>query len=78
MDIILSFFKGYYAFGKGRVIDDPKKVAMNYLTNQFPFDFIVVALYIIPLVFQDRVINFLQLIPAGLIWVKKFRNQNQI
>jgi hypothetical protein len=78
VDIFFSFFKGFYAFGKGKVIDDGVQVAMNYLKFQFPFDIIIVILYIIPLIHQDRSLNFVQLIPAALIWIKKFKNQNQI
>lgn len=50
VDMVLSFFKGYYAFGKGKVIDDGLLVAVNYLKSQFYIDFLVVGIYIIPLV----------------------------
>jgi len=69
--MILSFFKGYYAFGKGKVIDNPKNIALNNLKTQFPFDIIVIIMYTIPLIYKDHLTNFLQLIPAGLIWIKK-------
>ena len=36
------------------------------------------VVYIIPLITQSFDINFIQLISAGLIWVKKFKYQNQI
>lgn len=51
MDIIVSFFVGYYAFGKGKVVDDPKRIAINYVTKQFIFDIVTMLLYIVPLIY---------------------------
>lgn len=77
-DIVLSFFKGYYSFGQGKVIDDWSQIKRNYLRTQFFFDITVFVVYIIPLITQSFDINFIQLISGGLIWVKKFNYQNQI
>ena len=76
LDIVMNLFKGYYAFGKGKVIDDPGKIMRHYLTSQFPIDFFVVIFYIIPLIYQNLGLNFLQLIPAAFIWIKKFQYQD--
>lgn len=75
IDILINFFKGYYNYGKGKVVDDPKKIVKNYLKNQFPFDILMVLLYSIPLFHQSLDLNFLQLITAGLVWIKKFKYQ---
>jgi len=75
IDLALSFFKGYYAFGKGKVIDDGWSVVKNYLKTQFYIDFIVISVYSIPLFHEDFALNFMQLIPAALIWIKKFKYQ---
>lgn len=78
VDIFLSFFMGYYAFGKGRVVDDPVKVCLYYLKHQFLIDLLVVLLYSIPLIYQSFGLNFLQLLTAGLLWFKKFKYQSII
>ncbi len=78
VDMILSFFKGYYAFGKGKVVDEHGKIVRNNLRNQFPFDIVVVTLYAVPLFHQSLGWNFLQLFTAGLIWIKKFKYQNEV
>ena len=49
IDIFLSFFKGFYAFGRGKVVDDKYQVAKKYLISQFPFDFVVAMFYLTPL-----------------------------
>ena len=49
VDMVLSFFKGYYAFGRGKVIDDKYLVAKKYMITQFPFDILVIVFYITPL-----------------------------
>ena len=51
LDIFFSLFKGYYAFGKGKVIDDGNMIIRNYMSSQFPFDLIVVVGYLVPLVY---------------------------
>lgn len=76
LDIILNFFKGYYSFGKGRVIDDYNKILEHYIKKQFPYDIITVLVYIVPLIEENEALNFLQLITAGLIWIKKFKYQH--
>ena len=48
-DIVLSFFKGYYVFGRGKVVDDKWMVAKKYLFTQFPFDLTVAVFYLTPL-----------------------------
>jgi hypothetical protein len=78
IDSASNFFKGYYAFGRGKVIDDFQKILPHYLKGQFIFDVIVWFIYLIPLIHQDYALNFLQLIPGALIWVKKFKYQNEI
>ena len=78
LDMAINFLKGYYAYGKGKVVEDPIKIAKHYLTTQFPIDFIVVVIYIIPRIHQSLALNFLQLIPATLIWIKKFQYQDDI
>lgn len=77
-DIALSFFKGYYSFGQGKVVDDWNQIIRNYLKTQFFFDATVFLVYIIPLITQTFAIDFVQLISGGLIWVKKFKYQHQI
>jgi hypothetical protein len=78
VDCLLSFCKGYYAFGKGKVVDDKHLIIRHYLTSQFPLDFLTIALYIVPLIHQSLDLNFLQLMPAALIWVKKFDYQREV
>ena len=59
-------------------MDDKRLVAWHYLTSHFPFDLIVTIMYMIPLIRQNQSLNFLQLIPAVLLWVKKFKYQREI
>lgn len=75
IDIGMNFFKGYYAFGRGKVIDDINMIISHYLKTQFYFDVIFVVIYIIPLIYQAYGVNFLQLISGALIWIKKFKYQ---
>jgi hypothetical protein len=67
---------GYYAIGKGKVVDDPVKIVIYYLKHQFVFDAITVLLYSVPLIYQSFGLNFLQLVTAGLLWIKKFKYQD--
>ena len=53
VDSASNFFKGYYAFGKGKVIDDIQKIVPNYLKGQFIIDMIVLGIYLVPLFHQD-------------------------
>lgn len=76
--MILCFFKGYYSFGRGKVIDDWNEIINNYLWTQFYFDLIVFVIYLIPLLYISKTVNFLQLISGGLLWIKKFKYQAQI
>lgn len=78
IDILLSFFKGYHAFGKGKVIDDGYLVARHYLFTQFFFDLAVVFFYLIPLIHESFALNFLQFIPLILIWIKKSKCQEEV
>lgn len=78
IDIVLNFFKGYYTFGKGKVVNDARKIVMHYLKSQFPLDVLMVILYSVPLFHQSFDLNFLQLFTAGLVWVKKFKYQKEI
>ncbi len=38
----------------------------------------MVAIYIVPLIHQDYGLNYMQLIPGALIWIKKFKYQAEI
>jgi hypothetical protein len=78
VDIMLSFFVGYYSPGRGRVVDDGKEIANKYLWSQFPLDLIVWLVYLVPLIHIGFALNFLQLVSAGLLWTKKFRYQAQV
>jgi hypothetical protein len=78
VDILINFFKGYYNFGKGKIIDKPDKIVRNYLRSQFLFDILMIILYSIPLFYQSIDLNFLQLLTAGLVWIKKFKYQREI
>lgn len=40
VDIALNFNKGFYAFGRGKVIDDPRLIILNYLKLTFFLDLI--------------------------------------
>lgn len=77
-DIMFSFFQGYYSEGRGRVVDDWREIREHYLWTQFPFDVSVFLLYLIPLIYISYAVNFLQLLTAGLLWVKKFSYQGQV
>jgi len=48
------------------------------MKTQLYFDVIVWVIYIIPLIHEDYALNFMQLITAGIIWIKKFKYQSQI
>lgn len=78
VDIIFSFFKGFYSPGRGRVVDDWKEITQNYLRTQFPFDIAVWVIYLVPLIHIGFALNFLQLISGGLLWVKKFHYQAEV
>ena len=64
--------------GKGRTIDNLKKIVLNYLKTQFYFDILVLGTYIVPLFVQSFGLNFLQLLPALLLWIKKFKYQREV
>ena len=53
LDISLNFFKGYYAFGRGRVIDEHSLILRHYLTGQFIVDGLVLFLLILPFIYQS-------------------------
>ena len=38
VDIVINFHKGYYAFGRGKVIDDHDLIVKHYLKIHFPID----------------------------------------
>lgn len=38
IDVIINFHKGYYAFGRGKVIDDPALIIKHYLKIYFVMD----------------------------------------
>ncbi len=38
----------------------------------------MLVVYLIPTAHDDFYLNFLQFIPAGLIWIKKFKYQSQV
>lgn len=38
VDIVLNFHRGYYAFGRGKVIDDPYLIIQHYLKIYFAAD----------------------------------------
>lgn len=73
VDMFLSFFKGYYVLGRAQIIDDPWEVLLHYLKYQFYFDITIIGIYIIPLFYQSFQVNFLQLIPICLLWIKKIK-----
>ena len=84
VDVVINFHKGYYAFGRGKVIDDPELIIKHYLKIYFAMDvickyffiFLAIGILIIPLIHSDYFLNFLQLVPAVLLYFKKFKNQN--
>ena len=39
-DMFINFFKGYYAFGYGKVIDDQTLIALKYIKSYFAPDLI--------------------------------------
>jgi hypothetical protein len=57
------------------VIDDWNMIKHKYLRSQFPIDIIVLTIYTLPLIYNDYHVNFLQLIPGILLWLKKFKYQ---
>jgi len=50
-------------------------IKTKYLKSNFPLDLIVIIIYTIPLIYNDYHVNFLQLIPGILLWLKKFKYQ---
>ena len=78
LDIFLSFFKGYNAFGKGKTITNGAMIVRNYLSSQFPFDLTVTLVYVIPLVYQSEALNILQLVPLLLLWKRKFLCEDEL
>jgi len=73
VDCILSFFKGYYVFGKAKIVTNLKLTALHYIKSQFIVDLIVILIYSIPLVYQSRGLNYLQIVTLLLLWVKKIK-----
>ncbi len=59
-------------------MDDWREITSKYLWHQFPFDIIVWLIYAVPLFYIAFGLNFLQLVPAVLLWVKKFRYQAEV
>lgn len=76
IDIGISFHKGYYAKDKGKVIQDTRLIAKHYLITQFYFDVIALLLLIVPRAIDQVNVNFIQLIPMLLLWIKKIKYQN--
>jgi hypothetical protein len=75
LDILFNCFKGYHAFGKGKVVDDQLLILRHYLTSQFPLDLLTLGLYTLPLFEQSFYLNLLQIVTAALLWVKKYSYQ---
>lgn len=46
IDIIINFHKGYYAFGRGKVIDEPELIIKHYLKIYFAMDIVSKSLII--------------------------------
>jgi hypothetical protein len=46
IDIVINFHKGYYAFGRGKVIDDHYLIIKHYLKIYFVMD-VVSKIYIL-------------------------------
>ena len=40
VDMFICFHKGYYAFGRGRVINDHRQIIKHYLKIHFPIDLV--------------------------------------
>lgn len=77
-DVLLSLLRGYYAYGKGRIVEDPRSIVLHYLRGQLGLDVVSLGLYVVPLAYLQYGVNFLQLIPGVLFWVKKFQYQGQV
>jgi hypothetical protein len=43
VDMIINFHKGYYLFGRGRVINEPELIIKNYLKTYFPMEIISIG-----------------------------------
>lgn len=85
IDIFINFHKGYYAFGYGKVIDDHERIIKRYLKFHFGIDLICtyivylgLILLLIPLFHSSYGVNFIQLIPIVLLFIKKFKCQGEI
>lgn len=77
-DIVINFHKGYYAFGRGKVVDEPQLIIRHYLKANFIIDIIAIAMLVIAMAVNQYTLNFLQLVPAILLYFKKFRCQREI
>lgn len=78
LDMGLSCSKGFYLKGQGKVVDAPSAILKHYLKGQFIVDLATVVIYSVPLYAQSFGLNFLQLVPAALIWIKKFKYQGEV
>lgn len=85
LDIIINFHKGYYAFGRGKVIDEPELIIKHYLKIYFAMDLVsnlfnnlAIIILTISMVRNGYFLNYMQLIPAVLLYFKKFKNQGEI
>ena len=76
IDIGMGFHKGYYDKKKGKIIEDTRLIHRHYLTTQFYFDAVSLILLIIPRIVDQDNVDFIQLIPMLLLWIKKFKYQN--
>lgn len=80
VDIFVSFNKGYYEYGKGKVCDDFSKIIKNYLKTQIYFDLLSVGMLVVPKVYNqaNQNVNLLLFVPIVFLWVKKFKYQKEV
>ena len=53
-------------------------IVKNYLRTQFYFDVIVILIVLIPLIYDSYDIDYIQLIPVVLLWIKKTKYSRQL
>ena len=61
LDIVISFHRGFYKVGQGRVVCDKRQIQLNYLKGYFAIDIISTVCVLVPLVVQLYAADILQL-----------------
>ena len=58
--------------------DNHEQIIRHYIKIHFPIDISAILLLLIPLFHSDYFLNYIQLVPAVLLYIKKAKNEREI